>query len=493
MANLSSNTNLTIPRGAVVKFGLGGIGQAIDESGTYKLGNQEVILGPYPVAKTITVLVQSTVRYVIDTDGVVGGPAEIDPIGQRFEDPDFDKSVRTMTTQVADSRQFLTRFTVALANTFGSPKTYAQRMQVPFAFLGGRVVQYNRGAAPAANTVQYAVGTVADTTSQASGFVSVTWNSATSAGGGAVFKNPVSSPLLEMALSDPFALTSIARTDGGSGHLVELRSVVNGTVFYSQSVGPTAGVQRATVEDTDFALEANGDFVTTNQSGFGTPAVIANGNVRIGDLILFTTDAVYTVGVGGDSIAYGQYGRLGLENEFLLAANQLTVDGVANITAGHAATPGAVAATFAFKAVEYITKIKPNVFVYTPISPNTGTPSVQSNIDIARARLMMVVEAARMNNTKLILCSSSVWNPWGAASAANVAAFNVWLEDFCSKIGAVFFDRYTLTSNGANPPQLKAGYGYPTGTADEQAHLDVDGYTALMPEAALALRAALGV
>lgn len=429
------------------------------------------------------------------TEGVAPAPVAVvvDQAAKRLSSPAAVHAVKAALGGVSDSRQLLTRFVAASANTFGTPKTYAQRSQVPFRFLGGRVIQYNRGAAPAANNVQFAVGTVADTTSQASGFVAVTWNGATSAGGGGVFKNAVSSPLLEMALSDPFALTSIDRTDGGSGVLVELRSVVNGSVLYSQSVGPTSGVQRATVADTDFALEANGDFVTTNQSGFGTPGVIANGNVRIGDLILFTSDAVYTVGVGGDSIGYGQYGRLGLENEFLLAGNQLTLDGVANVSVGHASTPGAVASTFAFKAIEYITKIKPNVFVYTPVSPNTGTPSAQANIDTARARLMMVVEAARMSSTKLILCSSSVWQPWSTASHNNVVAFNSWLQAFCDRVGAIYFDRYSLTSNGATPPQLIAGYGYPTGTADEQAHLDVDGYSGLAPAARVALEQALGV
>lgn len=133
MANLSSNTNLTIPRGAVVKFGLGGIGQAIDESGTYKLGNQEVILGPYPVAKTITVLVQSTVRYVIDTDGVIDTSVPLDPITPAIDGAAAQAAVRGAAGSYASAND-----TVALGDSITAQNNY--QVTSPTFSISGRTV-----------------------------------------------------------------------------------------------------------------------------------------------------------------------------------------------------------------------------------------------------------------------------------------------------------------------------------------------------------------
>lgn len=383
----------------------------------------------------------------------------------------------------------------AYSNTVpGAVRTYGKRLQVPFNFYGGRVVQYNQGTTlPAANNMQFGVAAVPDLTTVASALAAVTWRGATSAGGGGVFTGSPAT-MLEAALSDPFFLTALPRTDGGAGYLIELRCVVSTSgITYSLRPSPTNGQQYQQIDHTDFNADLAGDFVTTNPAGFSAATVTPAGNLALGDLILFSDANVWNVASGGDSLEYGQFGLRGNMNEWRIACEALTLARVGNFNFAGSCWPAGTAAQYGYRTADYVRKIRPQILSYTVTSPNGGTPTTAGFLEAAKQRLAYVAQACSDVNCQLVISTQPVWNINNTANDAALLAFNAQIRTMADNMGALFYDRYALTSNGATPSQLKAGYAWGTGTAQEATHLNATAYSALAAPAADILRSLTGL
>jgi hypothetical protein len=379
----------------------------------------------------------------------------------------------------------------------GSGSTFGFRRQVNYPFFGGRFIAYSAGAKPAVDCT-YGVGTVASALPAvvASNFVVPTW------GGGyagpvaaSQWKGTASASIIEFAVSDPFALPSIARTDGGSGYLVEGRVFValNTTTVYSTAVDIlTNPVELITAGGVSFAgfSKAGADYASTNQSGFTSVGTATN--YIFGDLVLFTDSSIYTVASGGDSISKGQASTDGRSSEIKLACDALTAAGVANVSYLQHTRPGQGVDNYANSAINFILTFRPNIFFYTPNSPNDSGLNVATTLNRTKNWLGAIKQACDNVGTKLVLCSSTPWAPFTGAQDAADQAYYVTLRILAQVMGVPFLDRYALTTNGASPSSLLSGFAYPSGTANQQAHPNDTCYAFLSPFAQTIIRSILG-
>jgi hypothetical protein len=374
--------------------------------------------------------------------------------------------------------------------------TFAIRRQIPGAFTSGRVIKYSTGTAPTLGT-KFAVGVATNAdpaVNQASGFTQVTWNGQPDPVTGGMWQGTANSSLVEIALSDSFSLNSVARTDGGSGFIVEGREFCpNGAqTVYSLSAGPTPGtLQYRTaggVAYSGFGLA--GDYVTTNQGGMGSPGISTH--FIFHDLILFTSAQVFSVGAGGDSITRGSFSFDGRSNEIKLACDAITLSALANVTFSTCSRPGQGAAIFGQNSVNFINKVKPKIFFYTPNSPNDGSINSGSNETLSNTWLNNVKAACDANGTKLVVCTTVPWAVHDAVADTALRAYNLTLQNFATVNGCKFYDRYTPTTNGASPAALQTSYQYPTGTATEKAHPNDTCYQALSPAVQTIIRQLIG-
>lgn len=379
----------------------------------------------------------------------------------------------------------------------GNGSTFGFRRSVPFPFYGGRLIVYSSGAKPVADC-GYGVGTVATAapTTVASNFVVPTF------GGGYV--GPVAANLwqgtsgvdnVEFALSDPFPLQSIARTDGGTGYCVEGRVFVNTgvTTVYSTAVDMlSAAVELITAGGPSFAgfSKGGGDFATTNQSGFTSPGTATN--YIFGDLLLYTDSPVYTVAAGGDSISKGQGSTDGRSSEIKLACDSLTLAGIANVNYLQHTRPGKGVDNYATSDINFIRKMRPNIFFYTPNSPNDSGLNVAATLTKTKNWLGAVKQACDEVGTKMVLCTSTPWAPFSAAQDGADQTYYATLRTLAATMGIPYHDRYALTTTGTSPSALLPGYAYPTGTANQQAHPNGTCYAALSPYVQAIIRDLIG-
>lgn len=379
----------------------------------------------------------------------------------------------------------------------GSGSTFGFRRQVTHPFVGGRFVAYSAGAKPTIECT-YGVGTVASAapTVVASGFVVPTWG-----GGyvgpiaGSLWKGTPNANIIEQALSDPFVLAAVARSDGGSGYIAEGRVFVplNATTVYSTAVDiNSAAVELITAGGVAFSglSKSGADYASTNQSGF--TAVGTATNYIFGDLILFTDTSIYTVAAGGDSISKGQASTDGRSSEIKLACDALTVAGIANVNYLQHTRPGKSVDEYGPSDVNFIRTIRPNIFFYTPNSPNDSGLNNAATLNRTKNQLAAVKQACDDVGTRMVLCSSTPWAPFTAPQDAADQAYYVTLRLLAVALGVPFHDRHALTTNGASPSALLPGFGYPTGSANIQAHPNDTCYQFLSPYAQTIIRNLIG-
>ena len=380
----------------------------------------------------------------------------------------------------------------------GAGATFGIRRSVPFPFVGGRLVAYNAGAIPVAGDVNYVVG-VANTAvvnTQATGFVAPTWGPLNAAGpvAAAMFKGTSGATVVESALSNPFVLQAIPRTDVGTGYIVEARAYTGVGVTTNYSLGTdvfSAAVQQQTAGGVSYAgFNKAGDFVTTNQAGMTTPGVASHW--QFCDLLLYADASIYTVAAGGDSITRGQGATDGRSNEIRLACDALTLAGVANVNfLGHT-RPGAGVDSYAPSCIDFINKFRPSIYFYTASSPNDSGLNVAATLTKTKNWLYAVKQACDQAGTILVLCTTTPWAPFSAAQSNANLAFASYLQALADSMGVQFHDRYTLTSNGATPASLLPGYNVSTGTANQQAHPNDACYAFLQPYAQTIIKTLIG-
>jgi hypothetical protein len=472
----------------------GSIGQVTGQGGPVALSPSGTRrgFGPLDAGQSITVSMQ------IGSANVTGADAD----GAQIIDPGTGLPLST-SGGVAPGRS--TKYTDIkfASDTAGSNvgKTFEHVRSVPFAFCGGRLIAYSAGTAQASGVLQAAVSSQAAYNSASDAApVSVTWNGATSPGAGGVFTNTRGSDGIMLGLSDPFVLASVARSDGGAGAIIAIRAEAAAAGSFIFSLRPNSVAAQGTQYNTDatyvdYSREATGTYVSTNKAGFaGAAAANANGNLTIFDVMLFGTSRVYSVGNVGDSLAQGQYGNRSSDNDIKVACDSLTLDGSGNVVyAGAGTMPGKGVATFGYRAVEYINKCKPDALVYQLWSPNDGSVSTAA-ISTSRAYLYQVIEACARNGVALVIRTSPLWQLFNATDHTSALAYHAEVQALCGRIGAQFVDIYAATANtSVSPPVLVAGYGWPTGTTAEQAHLNATAYTAIAPLTKAAIKAALKI
>jgi len=374
--------------------------------------------------------------------------------------------------------------------------TFGIRRSVEFPFTGGRVLKYSAGSIPATGPV-FCVGVAnhADpVTVQGSGFVPVTWNGQPDPVTGGVWSGTTGPTDVEMALSDPFVLSSIPRADGGSGYIVEGREYcANGvaTIYNTASAVPGVVVQLRTAGGPAYSgFAKSGNFVTANQAGMTGPGVTAH--FIFHDLILFSDASIFTVGAGGDSITRGQFATDGRSNDVRLACDALTLAGIANVSFSSCSRPGGGSWLYAPYSVEYINTVRPGIFFYTPSTPNDGGMNFPFAVNSANTGLAAVKAACDAVGTKLVVCTTVPWAPHSDVADLALRAFNATLQTWATENGCQFYDRYTPTTNGATPASLQVPYQYPTGDANYRAHPNDACYQALAPAAQTIIRGLIG-
>jgi hypothetical protein len=379
-------------------------------------------------------------------------------------------------------------------------KTFEHTRAVKMPFSGGRLIAYSSGAAQAAGVLQAAVSTkAAYNSASAAAPVAVTWNGATSPGGGGVFSASPGANQLNIGLSDPFVLQSAARTDGGTGGILAIRAeaAAAGAFLFSLRAGPSNGVQyAASADNVDYTQEAVGAYVSANQAGYAAVATTpANGNLMIFDAVLFTTSRIISVANFGDSLEQGQYGLFGSENDVKKACDQLTIEGAGNIVyCGGSTMPSRGVASYAYRALQVIERLRTDAAVYQLWSPNDGAINTAAAVAISRAYLCAVIEACVRSGTALTVKTPPLWKLFDAAAHAAALAYHAEIKALCDSLGLQFLDAYQMTADvSVSPPVLLPGYGYPTGSAAEQAHLAAPGYDAITPATKVALKASMGL
>jgi len=381
-------------------------------------------------------------------------------------------------------------------NYTGAGATFAARRSVALPFTGGRLIAYSSGVAPIADC-NYAVGTAVDASIavQATGFVVPTWgNGKAGPVAAGMWGGTLNAEIVEFALSDPFVLASVARTDGGSGHIVEARTFVNTGVTSSYSLAIdilNAKVELITSGGPAYSGASKaGDYVTTNQAGFTIPGHASN--YTFVDLILFSDNAIYTVAAGGDSISKGQATPDARNCDIKQACDALTLAGIANVAYMQHTRPGKGIDSIGASDINFINAIKPNIFFYTPYTPNDTGLDVTATLNKTKNWLNAVKQACDAAGTVLVICSSTPWLPFNASQSNADLAYVASLEALTTKLGLQFHDRYAKTTNGAVPAGLLPGYAYPTGTTNQQAHPNDACYAMLSPYVQDIIRGLIG-
>ena len=380
-------------------------------------------------------------------------------------------------------------------------KTFEHVRSVPFAFAGGRLIAYSSGAAQASGVLRAAVSSQAAYNSASDAApIDVTWNGSTSPGGGGVFTATRGTDGIMLGLSDPFTLASAARSDGGLGGILAIRveAAASGAFIFSlRPSSGTPGTQYNTgASYVDYSREATGQYVSTNKAGFaGAAATNANGNLIIMDAILFESSRVFSIGQGGDSLAQGQYGLRSSENDVKIACDALTLAGIANVVyCGGATMPAKGVATYAYRSLEFINKVKPDGFVYQFWSPNDGSITNAAVLNQSRSYLYQIIDSCVRNGTALVARTPPLWQLFNATDYGNALAYHAEIRTLCANAGVQFLDIYTPTANtSVSPPTLVAGYGWPSGSASEMAHLAETGYNAVAPLTQAVIRKALAI
>ena len=377
----------------------------------------------------------------------------------------------------------------------GTGSTFANRRSFALPFTGGRLIAYNAGAVPAADCNRV-VGnaTSAAVTTQAANFVTPTWgNGKAGPVAAGLFSGTASVNVAEFALSDTFALPSVARGDGGSGYIAELRTYVPNAVDTVYALAPDQGtaIQLLTAGGVAYSGASKaGDFVTTNQAGFSTLGTSTH--FIFGDMLLFTDSAVYTVAAGGDSLMRGQYGDEGRQNDIRIACDSLTLAGVANVQFLQHTRPSAGVDSYGPSCINFIRRMRPGIFFYCPSSPNDSGLDVAATLNKSKNWLFAVKQECDAVGTTLVIANQPPWAPFSGTQDNALKAFNAYLSTLATQLGVKYFDRYAATTDGASPASLLPAYQWPTGTANQKAHLNNMAYAALAVPAAAIIRTLIG-
>ena len=263
-----------------------------------------------------------------------------------------------------------------------------------------------------------------------------------------------------ITLSDWIPVESMARTDG-DGFLLYARAYFSGDVVPGSylAVGLLSPVLRR------FRVSGN------NLAGsFGSTAYYAF--TAIAQVQTLSKTRQITIAASGDSItAGGGSGASPNGNSWLQKAKEAITNSTRPVTALNWGFHGATPQLYAQAAINLIDSgIKPDILIYSPFSPNGGTPDA-SKIAERRYWMLRVIEKCESSGIKPILSTGIANTALGWDSTAD--GFRLALNQEIREMGLPFIDFASVMGDGATPERIPAAF------TTDGTHPNDAGYTAM--------------
>ena len=298
----------------------------------------------------------------------------------------------------------------AAAQSVGA--SFSAPLELPIArFDALRLAAINQRAAPPAAGLKFQVGVVSDVAATPGTWVDVTFSGAVSPtfAGVAVDKKQQ-----ERVVSDLIDLASIARTDGGTGCIVVVKTIQQNSVA-------------------------------------GWSYVDRGGKVRSADVIAYCNQGAVSVAGIGDSIMAGTDAGTPLRG-YVEAACAL-----AAVTTGRQHVPevqgfpGVGAPDYRGQVERVLASVAPSVLVFAPFSPN---PPGNSDTSII-SRALDVADICARADVRLIIAGPCVTDSYDLSQDTALRATRDKLMAIFSD-GRSYLDLYGLLTDGAAPGRFAA-------------------------------------
>ena len=131
--------------------------------------------------------------------------------------------------------------------------------------------------------------------------------------------------------------------------------------------------------------------------------------------------------------------------------------------------------------------LRPSVVVILGGTNDIAQNGGQTTLEAIEENLQSMVELARVNHIRVVLCSvlPAIDFPWrmGLEPAPKIAALNDWISAFCSRNGVVYADYYRAMVDGRKAMRAELGI--------DGVHPNPAGYAVMDPMAEMAVRRAL--
>jgi len=342
--------------------------------------------------------------------------------------------------------------------------------EIPFDFIGLRVHVENMAATAQINQlVGLAVSNdaIAAPFTPSGSFVNALFGGTASFGTTACTSGAgTNDAVITDTVSDWLALSSIPRTDGGTGRILALRE-------YVPAAGNTT-CNRVDIANTGIALAVTkvkayykaGDFVTT-PAGFTAPSEWGMAPAIWFEFL--TADGILTFVPGGDSTIQGSDGgpmpNVGggprLASETLYGEVALCLQGWASTTSN----------TFYANVIAKIQALRPSCASFTPWSPNDSDKYTQAGIDRCKVLAMRFVQECQKVGTTPILCTPNPVNSLDATSEGFRRQAVAFVKSTCANGVAILADRDALYTDYST-----ATGGYKAGLNATSLHPNATGY-----------------
>jgi GDSL-like Lipase/Acylhydrolase family len=429
MATITTNTTITLPAGQMLVFGLGGSATAIIDGNVYDIGQGEKFFGPFTQSESVQVVVRSgTITYNIETDGAASREITQDPISRQLttDSADAVRAAVGVANSAKGGRRGM-RFPfgryATLAND-ASGRTHHIVMDLPAGADELILVACNNQTAQVVELQAVACAMAnlnnINNSDGSAGAWSGMANWADNNANSSVARVPLSASTarLKYILSEPIAITTPDRTDGGSGALVGIRffmrtSIPTYTVFgnggsddFSGWVNRADGrtlIMRSQVGQ--HVLPTTGFNSTTNEKQSPIAGVIFLARGQVVNVVRF-----------GDSIMDGRGTAIGdgyMGPACLAASREVGV----TVCDSNLAWAGTASATHSQHALDFIGSFAQyiDVVAYSSGTPNdvSGTPITSAIVAGARRNAARVIDAAARQRIAVIV---PTWAPTNPAS-----------------------------------------------------------------------------
>jgi len=305
------------------------------------------------------------------------------------------------------SPAFAQQMATSVAGAQAAGTSFSMEVAIPVAeFYGLRLAALNARSAPPAAGLTFQVGVISQTGGVPSSWAPVTFSGQASPTFSGV---PVDLASQEQVLSDVVTLTSLPRTDGGSGCLVVVKT-------------------------------------TQTNSVAGWSYISRSGSVRCADVIPMTPHPYVSVLGIGDSIMAGSDAGMPLKGYVEEACASL--NGYVPIVLG---MPGVAAVNYEKTFSAALALYRPGIVIAAPWSPN----GVNISDTAMYARAAYFADECAKIGARYICAGPCVTQNYVLADDNKLKQIRTQLA---SMFGSDFLDLYGLLSNGASPGRFAPAY-----------------------------------